>query len=73
MKIDNDTCVHECQVSLFLHLWLECGERPSWRGRVIDGEGGTSSAFEDEQALLDFIRHRLSSESIVLPRRRRVS
>jgi hypothetical protein len=62
-------CV-ERQISLFIHLWLEGGERPSWRGRVNDGEGGHSSAFEDEQALLSFIRSRLLIESIILPQRR---
>ena len=64
-----ETCVHERQMSFFLHLWLEGRERPAWRGRVNDGDGGHSSAFEDEQALLDFIRIRLLKESIVLPRR----
>jgi hypothetical protein len=63
-------CVDERQMSFFIHLWREGGERPSWRGRVNDGDGGSSSAFEDEQALLNFIRSRLLSESVVLPRRR---
>jgi hypothetical protein len=63
-------CVDERQMSFFIHLWLEGGERPSWRGRVSDGEGGHSSAFEDEQALVTFIRKRLLNESIVLPMRR---
>ena len=59
--------VHECQMNFFIHLWLEDGERPVWRGRVSDGPGGHSAAFEDEQALLAFIRSRLRDESIVLP------
>jgi hypothetical protein len=63
-------CVDERQMSFFIHLWLEGGERPSWRGRVSDGEGGHSSAFEDEQALLGFIRSRLLNEAVVLPSRR---
>ena len=67
----NDMCVDERQVNFFIHLWLESGERPSWRGRVNDGEGGHSIAFQDEQALFGFIRARLLKESIVLPRRRR--
>jgi hypothetical protein len=67
--MDNDKFIHECQMSFFIHLWLECGERPSWRGRVND-DGGRSGAFEDEYALLSFIRRRLSNESIVLPWRR---
>jgi hypothetical protein len=60
-------CNDERQISLFIHLWLEGGERPSWRGRVKDGEAGHSSAFEDEQTLLNFIRSRLLNESVVLP------
>ena len=67
---EDDMCVDERQMSFFIHLWLEGGERPSWRGRVNDGDGGCSSAFEDEQALLSFIRSRLLNESIVLPQRR---
>ena len=63
-------CVDERQMSFFIHLWLERGERPSWRGRVSDGEGGLSSAFEDEQALLGFIRSRLLRKSVVLPQQR---
>jgi hypothetical protein len=62
-----ETIVEERQMSFFIHLWLEGGERPSWRGRVNDGRGGCSMAFEDEQALLDFIRSRLLCESVVLP------
>jgi hypothetical protein len=62
--------VRERQMSFFIHLWMEGGERPAWRGRVIEGDGRHSGAFEDEQALLSFIRSRLLSESIVLPRRR---
>jgi hypothetical protein len=65
--------VDERQMSFFIHLWLEAGDRPSWRGRVSDGEGGHSSAFEDEQALLGFIRQRLAQESVRLPERRRES
>jgi hypothetical protein len=68
--MSKDICVDERQISLFIYLWLEGGDRPSWRGRVNDGEGGRSSAFEDEQALLSFIRSRLLSESVVLPPRR---
>jgi hypothetical protein len=67
---EDDMCVDERQMSFFIHLWLEGGEHPSWRGRVNDGDGGHSSAFEDEQALLGFIRSRLLTESIVLPPRR---
>jgi hypothetical protein len=63
-------CVDERQMSFFIHLWLEGGEQPSWRGRVNDGDGGHSSAFEDEHALLRFIRNRLAKESVVLPQRR---
>jgi hypothetical protein len=63
-------CLDERQMSFFIHVWLESGERPSWRGRVNDGDGGHSVAFEDEQALLGFIRSRLANESVVLPRRR---
>ena len=70
MAMGKDDGIHECQMSFFIHLWLECGEHPAWRGRVIDGEGGHSSAFEDEQALLAFIRDRLRNESIVLPQQR---
>ena len=66
----NDMRVDERQMSFFIHLWLEGGERPSWRGRVSDGDGGHSSAFEDEQALLSFIRGCLLNESIVLPQER---
>jgi hypothetical protein len=68
--MDKSKLVHECQMSFFLHLWLEGGERPAWRGRVNDGDGGHSTAFEDEQALLGFIRKRLLNESVVLPERR---
>jgi hypothetical protein len=68
-----DMCVDEHQMSFFIHLWLEDGERRAWRGRVNDGDGGHSVAFEDEQALLRFIRGRLAEESIVLPRRRTAS
>jgi hypothetical protein len=57
-------------VSFFIHLWREGDEIPAWRGRVNDGEGGHSGAFEDEQALLRFIRERLLEDSISLPRRR---
>jgi hypothetical protein len=63
-------CADERQMSFFIHLWLEGGEQPSWRGRVNDGDGGHSSAFEDEQALLSFIRSSLANESVVLPVRR---
>jgi hypothetical protein len=66
----SEDCVHERQMSFFIHLWLEGGERPAWRGRVSDADGRHSSAFEDEQALLRFIRNCLQNESIVLPRRR---
>jgi hypothetical protein len=62
--------VHECQMSFFIHLWLEGGERPTWRGRVNDAGSGHSRVFEDEQALLGFIRTQLANESIVLPQRR---
>jgi hypothetical protein len=67
---EDDMSVDERQMSFFIHLWLEGGERPSWRGRVNDGDGGHSVAFEDEQALLGFIRSRLLNESIVLPQQR---
>jgi hypothetical protein len=66
-------CIDERQMAFFIHLWLEGGERPSWRGRVSDSEGRYSSAFEDEQTLLSFIRARLVNESVVLPPRRRES
>jgi hypothetical protein len=66
----NDMRVDERQMSFFIHLWLEGGERPAWRGRVNDGDGGHSLAFEDEQALLSFIRTRLANESVVLPAKR---
>jgi hypothetical protein len=69
-RIGNDMSVDERQMSFFIHLWRENGERPTWRGRVNDGEGGHSLAFEDEQALLGFIRGRLLKESIALPKRR---
>ena len=68
--MDNDNCLDERQMSFFLHIWREDGERPAWRGRVTDGDGGHSVAFEDEQALLGFIRSRLLRESVVLPRDR---
>jgi hypothetical protein len=68
--MDSHNCIEERQISFFIHLWLETGDRSAWRGRVSDGQGNCSTAFEDEQALLDFIRHRLSSACIVLPRRR---
>lgn len=65
----NAKWLQERQMSLFIHLWLEGEERPAWRGRVNDGDGGHSRAFEDEQALLGFIRECLLDESIELPRR----
>jgi hypothetical protein len=65
--MDNDTRLDECQMSFFLHIWREDGERPSCRGRVHDGDGGHSSVFEDEYTLLSFIRGRLSRESIAMP------
>jgi hypothetical protein len=68
--MDNAMCLDERQMSFFIHFWLEVGERPAWRGRVNDGDGGHSIAFEDEQALFDFIRGRLLKESVVLPQRR---
>jgi hypothetical protein len=68
--MDSDNCIPECQISFFIHLWLERGDRTSWRGRVNDGDSGHSTAFEDEKTLLDFIRGRLSNEAVVLPRRR---
>ena len=46
------------------------GENITISGRVIDGEGKNSGAFEDEEALLNFIRSRLLNESIALPWRR---
>jgi len=64
------THLQERQMSFFIHVWLEDGDRPAWRGRVNDGDSGHSGAFEDEQALVNFIRERLLKESIVLPRRR---
>ena len=63
------TRVQEHQISFFIHLWLEGEEPTAWRGRVNDGGGGHSRAFEDEQALLSFIRERLLEEYIVLPKR----
>ena len=68
--MDSETRFDERQMSFFIHLWLEGGERPAWRGRVNDGDGGHSGAFEDEQALLSFIRARLAKESVVLPQKR---
>jgi hypothetical protein len=68
--MSSETWIDERQISFFLHLWLEDRERPAWRGRVNDGDGGHSIAFEDERALLWFIRDRLLNKSIVLPRRR---
>jgi hypothetical protein len=62
--------IDERQMSFFIHLWLEGGERPAWRGRVSDGDRGNSSAFEDERALLCFIRSCLANEAVVLPPRR---
>ena len=56
-------------MSFFIHLWLEGEEAPAWRGRVNDGIGGHSRAFEDEQALLSFIRERLLKEYVMLPKR----
>lgn len=70
IEVDSAIRVDERQISFFIHLWLEDGEPPAWRGRVNDGDGGHSLAFEDEQALLEFIRGRLFSESIVLPLQR---
>lgn len=60
---------HEYQMSFFLHLWLEGEDPQTWRGRVNDGDGCHSGAFEDEQALLGFIREQLSRRSICLPRK----
>jgi hypothetical protein len=62
--------LQERQLSFFIHLWLESGDIPSWRGRVKDGNGDRSGAFEDEQTLLSFIRERLSNASVELPKRR---
>jgi len=63
------TRLQEHQMSFFIHLWLEGEEAPAWRGRVNDGIGGHSRAFEDEQALLSFIRERLLKEYVTLPKR----
>jgi len=62
------TRLQEHQMSFFIHLWLEGEAPPAWRGRVNDGSGGRSKAFEDEQALVNFIRERLLEEYIVLPK-----
>jgi hypothetical protein len=58
-QMGKSTRLQEHQMSFFIHLWLEGEEAPAWRGRVNDGIGGHSRAFEDEQALLSFIRERL--------------
>ena len=63
------TRLQEHQMSFFIHLWLEGEEAPAWRGRVNDGIGGHSRAFEDEQALLSFIRERMLKEYVMLPKR----
>jgi hypothetical protein len=68
--MSGNTRVDEHQMSFFIHLWLETGERPRWRGRVKSDDGERSSAFEDEQTLLGFIRDCLAAESVVLPWRR---
>ncbi len=69
-EIVDDLCIDELQMSFFIHLWVEGGQRRAWRGRINDGHGGHSLAFEDEQALLGFIRTQLRRESVVLPWRR---
>jgi hypothetical protein len=69
IEIGNNMRIQEHQMSFFIHLWLEDGEHPLWRGRVNDGDGGHSIAFENEEVLLEFIRSRLLKESVVLPRR----
>jgi hypothetical protein len=68
--VDRGSHLQERQMSFFLHLWLEGDDSSAWRGRVNDGMGGPSKAFEDEQTLLNFIRERLLSEYVVLPKRR---
>ena len=69
--MDNERLVHKDEVSLVIHLWLEDHEISAWRGRVTDSDGSHSSAFEDEQSLLDFIRSRLREISnIKLPKAR---
>ena len=56
------------EMSFVIHLWLEKGERPAWRGRVTDVDGTDLRAFEDTQSLLDFIQDRLRMASqITLP------
>jgi hypothetical protein len=65
-----DMRLQERQLSFFIHIWLESGDHPAWRGRVNDGDGGHSGAFEDEQALLSFIRERLWNAAIELPKHR---
>ena len=69
IKMGKATRLQEHQMSFFIHLWLEGEAPPAWRGRVNDGSGGRSKAFEDEQALVSFIRERLLEEYITLPRR----
>lgn len=65
--------VHEEQVSFVVHLWLENGEQPIWRGRVTESNGAHSHAFEDVDSLLGFIRNRLREVSdVTLPERRSV-
>lgn len=56
------------EMSFIIHLWLENGERPTWRGRVTDVDGKDLRAFEDAQSLLEFIQNRLRTASqIALP------
>jgi hypothetical protein len=64
----------EDEMSFVIHLWLEDREHPAWRGRITDGDGAHSSAFEDEESLLGHIRGRLRAVSnVALPTRRSVA
>ena len=49
------------EVSFIIHLWLEQGAH--WRGRVSDGDGTKTCAFEDTDSLLAFIQERLQRAS----------
>ena len=69
----NPRRVQEAEVSFVIHLWLEGGEHPIWRGRVRESNGAHSNAFEDWNSLLGFIRTRLREVSdVTLPERRSV-
>lgn len=59
----------DADMSFFIHLWLEDGDRFVWRGRVTDGD--SEHWFEDGQSLITFIGDRLKTKhGISLPKRR---